>query len=446
MSDVSNFMPFYPNLLATVWGRAIAFFCFYFIDGVLIAFMATSIVLQMRTRSVGQVEIGFFVGMVYLPASWKWLFGPLVDLCHSERLGRRRGWILGTEALMIVVLLVATPIDFVARFSLFTVLMMLVNLFAAIQRIAVNALACNLLTEQERGTANGMMYAGGYVGQVIGGSGVIYLSVILAFQYMFFIVIGCILAVMIFVAVPLREPKTEARAADRESGLAGVIAEVRAYFLKAYQAFVGSRAAFVGLLFVLIPSGALSLSLAVGTSLLVEFGMSENAKSLLLLISILVAAVASLGGGHLSDWFGRRKMLALCIVGMTLPVVWMAYVMYRQGWIMPIGPDVVDRPTASMLLIVSCWVVTLVTSAFQGLLYATRSALYMDICTPAVAATQFTAYMAMINLTIVYSSIWQGWCVDRIGYPLTMSIDVMVGLISMPLLLLMTPKRTPAVS
>ena len=141
----------YPNLLASAWGRSVAFFSFYFIDGVLIAFMATSIAMRMRAQNVGATEIGFFVATLYLPASWKWLFGPLVDLCYSERLGRRRGWILGTEALMIVTLLAAMPINFVTEIKLFTIVMMLVNLFAAMQRIAVNALACNILTRTGTG-------------------------------------------------------------------------------------------------------------------------------------------------------------------------------------------------------------------------------------------------------------------------------------------------------
>jgi len=289
------------------------------------------------------------------------------------------------------------------------------------------------------------MYAGAYLGQVLGGSGVILLSAYLPFQYMFVLVAGSILAVMILVALPLREPETASRQADGRSGLAAVTAEVRSYAAKAFQAFRGSRAAVVGLVFVLLPAGALSLSLSLGTNLMVEFGMSENAKSLLTLVSILVAASASLAGGHLSDRFGRRKMLALYIVGSALPTFWMAYAMHHEGWIMPIDQSLAVRPIPPLLLIVSYWAVTLFGSAFLGLLFATRSALYMDICTPAVAATQFTAYMAMINLTIVFSSAWQGWSVDNLGYPPTLALDALLGMASLPLLLLMArPCPRPA--
>jgi PAT family beta-lactamase induction signal transducer AmpG len=40
-----------------------------------------------------------------------------------------------------------------------------------------------------------------------------------------------------------------------------------------------------------------------------------------------------------------------------------------------------------------------------------------------VAATQFTAYMAMMNLAISYSATWQGIAIEALGYPKTLLID-----------------------
>jgi hypothetical protein len=65
----------------------------------------------------------------------------------------------------------------------------------------------------------------------------------------------------------------------------------------------------------------------------------------------------------------------------------------------------------------------------------------MDITTPAVAATQFTAYMALINLCTTYTSTWQGYAVERIGYPSTLVLDSVVGLFGLLLLPLMQPRR-----
>ena len=348
-------------------GRAVAFFSFYFIDGVLIGFMGIFLAMRMRSRNVAVDDIALFVAAVYLPASWKWLFGPLVDLCYIERFGRRRGWILGTEALMIVALLAAMRIDFARQFTLFTIVMMLVNLFAALQRIAVNALACNVLTDQERGTANGMMYAGGYLGQIVGGSGVILLSAFVPFPYLFLVVVGSILAVMLFVALPLREAEGSSSRIRRSRGLAAVAAEVRGYAIQAFNAFRASRAALVGLVFVLLPAGAWAMSLSLGTNLMVEFGMSKREQSLLTFVSILVAAAASLVGGLLADRFGRRKTLALYIVGRRCPRYGMAYVMYQRGWIMPIDQNAAVHPIAPLLLIVSYWAVALLHQRVSGI-------------------------------------------------------------------------------
>ena len=53
----------------------------------------------------------------------------------------------------------------------------------------------------------------------------------------------------------------------------------------------------------------------------------------------------------------------------------------------------------------------------------------MDITTPRVAATQFTAYMALCNLAYALSAKWQGHAAARLGYPWTLGLDAIVGLV-----------------
>jgi PAT family beta-lactamase induction signal transducer AmpG len=88
----------------------------------------------------------------------------------------------------------------------------------------------------------------------------------------------------------------------------------------------------------------------------------------------------------------------------------------------------------------------MVYSVFQGLMYGTRTALFMDVTTPRVAATQFTAYMAMLNFVISYSANWQGIALSRWGYPVTLTIDAAVGLACIALLPLMAGARRAAVA
>jgi len=86
-------LPF-PDLLATKKGRLTAFFLLYVTEGIPLGFTATAIATQMRRQGVGAAAIGAFVGSLYLPWAFKWAAGPIVDTLTSDRLGRRRMWIV----------------------------------------------------------------------------------------------------------------------------------------------------------------------------------------------------------------------------------------------------------------------------------------------------------------------------------------------------------------
>ena len=104
-----------PHLLATRLGRLTAFFFLYVTEGIPLGFAATAVATQLRRQDVGPAEIGAFVGSFYLPWAFKWAFGPFIDVVTSDRLGRRRGWILGTQLMLIVTLLACTGLDLPAQ-------------------------------------------------------------------------------------------------------------------------------------------------------------------------------------------------------------------------------------------------------------------------------------------------------------------------------------------
>ncbi len=432
-----------PNLLATKSRRLAAFFFLYVTEGLPLGFTATAIATQMRRQGVGPAQIGVFVGTLYLPWGWKWLVGPFVDVFYSDRLGRRRMWIVAMQVLMAMMLLASMPVDYAAQIKLFTFLILILNVFGATQDVAIDALACGVLKEEERGLANGLMFAGAYVGQAIGGAGVLLLAKYVGFNSTFLFVAACILSVTFFVALGLREPKMGTRPKAHGSWFRAAVLDIRNYSVKAVKAFFGTRAALVGLVFALLPAGAYSLSLALQSNLAVELGLSDSKIALLALVCTIISAVGCVVGGFLSDRFGRRRMLALYLVGTAVVTGFLAVAMRRQGWIMPIDPRMPNRPIPPTALITSFWVANIVYSVFQGLMYGTRTALFMDICTPAVAATQFTAYMAMLNLVIWYSAIWQGRAIEAWGYPATLTLDAAAGLVCIFLLPLMK-KRTAA--
>src|SRR5262245_28480709 len=98
------------------------FFSLYMTEGIPLGFTATAIATEMRRRGVGPAEIGAFVGWFYVPWSFKFAFGPFVDVLASDRWGRRRMWIVIAQTMMVVTLMAALPVDFSAQLRLFTVL------------------------------------------------------------------------------------------------------------------------------------------------------------------------------------------------------------------------------------------------------------------------------------------------------------------------------------
>ncbi len=83
-----------PDWLGTRHGRLIAFFLLYVTEGIPLGFTAVAVATRMRRQGMGPKEIGAFIAMLYLPWAWKWLVAPVVDVVYSERLGRRRVWIV----------------------------------------------------------------------------------------------------------------------------------------------------------------------------------------------------------------------------------------------------------------------------------------------------------------------------------------------------------------
>ncbi len=436
-------LPF-ADLLATRKGRLAAFFLLYVTEGIPLGFTATAIATQMRRQGLGPAAIGAFVGSLYLPWAFKWVAGPFVDTFSSDRFGRRRLWILLMQVGMMATLIVAMPVNIATQLGLLTAIILVHNAFAATQDVAIDALAVNVLPEHERGVANGFMFAGASIGQAIGGSGVLFLTGIVAFRSTYLFVAGSILLVTLFVVLPLKEKPGPPRAPSKKGALAAVSADLAGFVHNAWRAFTGSRAAMVGAVISLLPFGAYALSLALQSNLAVELGLSDNEIAQLNLVSTIVFALACVAGGWLSDRFGRRRTLAVFVFLTVIPTLWLAWAMQQAHWILPVAVDAPGRPSPSSALVATFWAAVIAFNVFQGLYYGVRSALFMDVTTRAVAATQFTAYMAMSNLVITYTSWWQGLSIVRWGYPVTLLIDSAAGLVVLFLLPLMkTGVRRP---
>jgi len=430
-----------PNLLATRRGRLAAFFLLYLTEGIPAGFSGTAIATQMRRQGLDPAVIGTFIGALYLPWAIKWVFGPFVDVLSSERWGRRRLWIVGTQAMMAITLLVAMGVDFKTQLPLFTGIILVLNFFAATQDVAIDALAVNVLHQDERGLANGLMFGGQYLGIALGGSGVLLLTATIGFRSSFLLVAAAIALVTLLVPLGMKEPPGPPRAPARGPRLRAVWTELKEFAAGTIAAFRGTRSASLAIVLALLPMGAYALSFSLQSNLAVELGLNDRQVGTLGLLSTILSASFCVLGGWLSDRYGRRRTLAIFIAGTTIPSFVLAYQLQHFGWIVPIDPSLANRPLPAPELVRLFWILTLSYSVFQGLMYGVGTAIFMDVTTPRVAASQFTAYMALTNLVFAYSSTWQGHAMVRWGYPATLLLDGLFGLVCLLVLPFMGPLR-----
>lgn len=420
-----------PNLLGSRRGRIAAFFLMYLTEGLPLGFAMTTVATQLRRQGFGTAEIGGFLGLVLLPWAFKWAYGPFVDLITSRRLGPRRGWILGAQLMMLVTLLPLARLDPVTQLGLFTALLVVHNLFGAVQDVAVDALAVTTLHEDERAFASGMMFAGQSLGVLAGGGGALLLMGHIGFEGSILVLALTIAAVMGLVVLPMRET-TGTVAARGGASLSAVMGEVGTFMREALQALLGSRLAFAGLLFGLLPISAMALSRGLQANLAVDLGLSDAQIAWLATASQAGTALTCIAGGWLSDRVNLRKALGLYVVLLSLPGLALMLELQRHGW-MP-------GQVAPAALVWAFMAAVVVYHVLFGFIYGARVAVFMGITRPAVAATQFAAYMALTNLSITYSVVWQGYTVHHWGYAATLGLDALIGLSCLLLLPLLRPK------
>lgn len=116
------------------------------------------------------------VGLVYLLGLvWplKPLWAPAVDRISLGRFGHYRGWLLACQSCVVLLLACIGQLHPARDFGLIFGLCLLVALASATQDVAIDGLACRLVPAGKRGLANGLQMAGGLIGNLLGGGGML---------------------------------------------------------------------------------------------------------------------------------------------------------------------------------------------------------------------------------------------------------------------------------
>jgi PAT family beta-lactamase induction signal transducer AmpG len=135
----------------------------YFVQGMPFGFVTGALSLYLLDRGVEAKALGF-LGVLFLPYWLKPLWAPLVDRFGSVRFGRRRSWILPLQLLLAGISFGASFAvargGNAASFAWVLGLVLLMNVFAAAQDVAVDGLAVDLLGPRELGMGNAAQVSG----------------------------------------------------------------------------------------------------------------------------------------------------------------------------------------------------------------------------------------------------------------------------------------------
>ncbi|MDI3283030.1 MFS transporter [Polyangium sp. 15x6] len=396
--------------------RFVFFGLLYLAQGIPWGFLAGGYRVFLIDRGLSNEALGTVMGIAYLPWSFKVFYGPLLDRYRGGRFGRRRPFIILAEILMGLPLLALAAAD-PGRLGLINVLLFAHNTFAALQDLAVDGLAVDILPANETGRANSIMWAGKTLGVTLGSSGAV-IAKHIGWQATF---VAMTLPVWLIMIVPLlvrERPPSEDTRLGREGRRLDVPELVRT--LKFPSTLAGFLIAF------LAPAGFALVGTFTTRLYRKDLGLSEEALFLLNVIDAPAGIVGSLVGGALADRFGMHKAIA---AGMA----WIGGVMALFATLSGLWPRYGFLVAYQALLQI-------------GICFYSAAALkfFMRLTNPAVGATQFTAYMAMTNLCYSFTARYGGWMADHLGYARAILIAAIVQVVTIPLLLLCDPKKAEA--
>ncbi len=80
------------------------------------------------------------------------------------------------------------------------------------------------------------------------------------------------------------------------------------------------------------------------------------------------------------------------------------------------------------------YAVIILHGLFFGMAFGLHAAIFMGMTNPAVAATQFTAFMAMSNLAISVANYWQGIVAERVDYAMVLYMDALIAIVPLSII------------
>lgn len=361
-----------------------------FASGLPLALTSGTLQAWMTVENIDLKTIGFFslVGQAYV---FKFLWSPVMDRYTPPFLGRRRGWLVTTQILLLLAIAAMGFLEPGTQLRWMAALAVIIAFCSASQDIVFDAWKTDVLPAEERGTGAAISVLGYRLGMLVSGGLALWLADRwLGWQGMYWLMaallVPCIIATLLARepgdSIPV--PKTLEQA---------VAAPLRDFF--------GRNNAWLILLLIVLYKLGDAFAMSLTTTFLIR-GVGFDAGEVGVVnktLGLLATIVGALYGGILMQRLSLFR--ALLIFGILQGVSNAGY------WLL----SVTDKHMFSMAAAV------FFENLCGGMGTAAFVALLMTLCNKSFSATQFALLSALSAVGRVYVGPVAGWFVEAHGWP-----------------------------
>lgn len=385
-----------------------------FASGMPLWLTARTLQAWMTVEGVDLTTIGLFA-LVTLPYSLKFLWAPALDRYVPPFLGRRRGWMVITQVLLMLTIGAMSLIDPQTSLRMLALNAVLIAFFSASQDIVYDAYKIDVLEERELGAGAAIGVLGYRIALLVTGSLAFVLADQMPWQMVYLVMAGLMLigiGASFWAPEPLvtGKPQTMAQA---------VVLPFREFFQR-----TGSAWAILILLFTILYQMSDRLGQNMVTPFLLDIGYSQTEIGAIQggigLISTIFGVIA--GGAIIARIGVNRSLWAFLLLQIASNLAYY--------WIAMSGPD---RGILTVAIIIENLSGGMVTAVFVAYL--------MSLCSRQFSATQFallSSVMAAARDVLVTPA---GAIAEATGWPTFFVITIAAGIPAAVMLPIVAPWR-----
>jgi len=373
-------------------------------------FYLTSKTLQawMTTAKVDLATIGFF-SLVTLPYSLKFVWAPVMDRYTPPFLGRRRGWVLITQILLLLVIAAMSLHDPRTGLKMLAINAIAIAFFSASQDISLDAYRTDVLETREMGAGAAVFVMGYRIAMITTGALAFFLADRMSWNTVYVLIS---LLMVIGIAATFVAPEPVLNDAPPKSLAEAVALPFADFFQRA-----GVYRALLVLLFIVVYKYSDSLAGSMTTPFLLQAGFSQSEVGAVFLgVGVIATIVGVLAAGAGIGKLGINKSL------------WLFVVFQGLSNLTYYGLSLSEKNHAFM-------VTAVITENFGlGLVTGAMTAYLMSMCNKRFTATQYALLSSLMAASRDILVAPAGKIVEAVGWPGFFLITVSMAL--PPLLLL----------